>query len=73
MGFIRDRFGRITVESRSESFIVHTSYGYDAEGNEHSDELGTFGRHWRERPHPEFLRADLDDLIAALADYRAAE
>lgn len=27
MGGIRETFGRITVESRRESFIVHTSYG----------------------------------------------
>lgn len=68
MGFIRERHGRITVETRRESFIVHTSYGYDEEGNEHSDDLGPFGVWWRESPHPEFLNEDLDDLIAALQE-----
>lgn len=70
MGFIRDRYGRITIETRRESFIVHTNYGYDADGNEHSDDLGSFGRHWRESCHPEFLNDDIDDLIAALQDAR---
>lgn len=72
MGLIRDDFGRIGIEERRESFIIHPSYGYDAAGNEHSDELGSFGIYWREHPHPEFLLADLDDLIAALTDLRAS-
>lgn len=73
MGFVRERFGRITIETRSESFYIHPSYGYDDEGNEWSDSLGNFGIYWREHPHPEFLLGDLDDLIAALQDARAAE
>jgi hypothetical protein len=28
VGFIRDQFGQITIESRRESFIVHAGYGY---------------------------------------------
>lgn len=70
MGFIRSSHGRITVETRRESFVIHTSYGYDAAGNVHSDDLGRFGSYWREHPHPEFLTADLDDLIAALTAMR---
>lgn len=31
---------------------------------------GAFAAHWREQGHPEFERKDLDDLIAALIDYR---
>jgi hypothetical protein len=72
VGFIRDRFGRITIEERSESFIVHPVYGYDASGNAWDDGLGSFGVYWREHPHPEFLLDDLDDLIAALVDLRGA-
>lgn len=29
MGMIRDQFGRISVESRRESFIIHPTYGYE--------------------------------------------
>lgn len=54
MGFIRDSFGRVCVESRRESFILHVDHG------------GAPG------PSPEFLTADLDDVIAALSDYRAS-
>jgi hypothetical protein len=67
MGFINEPHGRITVETRRESFVVHPNYGYDETGAEHSDALGAFGRHWRETPHPEFLYDDLRDLIKALA------
>ena len=70
MGLIRERFGVFSIESRRESFIIHPNYGYDATGNEYDDALGSFGIHWRERGHPEFLRSDLDDLIAALVDLR---
>lgn len=70
MGFIRDQYGRITIESRHESFKIHTGYGYDESGNEHSDRDGTFGIYWREHPHPEFYLSDLDSLIAALVDFR---
>lgn len=67
MGFIHKRYGRITIETRTESFIVHTNYGYDESGNMHSDDLGTFGINWRENGHPEFLLADLPDLVEALS------
>lgn len=70
MGFIRDQVGRITIETRRESFIVHTDYGYDESGNEHSDRDGEFGVQWRENGHPEFYWVDLDDLIAALEEAR---
>lgn len=66
MGFIHERVGTFSIEERRESFIIHPNYGYTEDGNEHSDVLGSFGRHWRESPHPEFRRDDLDDLIAAL-------
>jgi hypothetical protein len=70
VGFIHEPHGRITVETRRESFIVHTSYGYDASGNVHCAELGAFGKYWRDHPHPEFLLEDLDDLIQALYSVR---
>jgi hypothetical protein len=72
VGFIHERHGRISVETRSESFKIHPNYGYDETGNAHSDDLGSFGVYWREHPHPEFLLEDLDDLIDALMDARAA-
>lgn len=129
MGHIRESFGHVTVESRSESFIIHADYGYEpgffalrdfaAIGEEfiayrqntterrhwkvtliaedrveareavssviqtfHPDSMverpgyeqdaeGSFAEHWR-GPHPEFVTADLDDLIAALTDFREA-
>lgn len=70
MGHIRESIGRVSIESRRTSFVIHTNYGYTPDGNKHSDDLGSFGVHWRESPHPEFLRADLDDLIAALVELR---
>lgn len=72
MGFVYEGIGRITIEGRQESFRIHPSYGYDDTGNRHSDDLGSFGAQWRTNPHPEFLNADLDDLIEALLAYRAA-
>ena len=72
MGFCRDPFGRISVESRRESFVIHTDYGYDGSG-EHSKEDGALWKHWREVGHPEFLNADLDDLISALVNLRDAK
>jgi hypothetical protein len=61
--------GRIGVEVRGShgSFVIHPSYGYDGDEN-HTPDSDTFGKHWREDPHPEFLLEDLDDLIAALQD-----
>lgn len=70
MGFIHEQHGRVAIETRRESFIVHMGYGYDPSGNERDDSLGAFGRHWREMPHPEFLHEDLDDLITALTEIR---
>lgn len=70
MGFIREPHGRITIEERRESFVIHPRYGYDESGNEHSDDLGLFGVLWRTNSHPEFLTEDLDDLIAALQALR---
>lgn len=35
------------------------------------DDYHPLGRTWREHPHPEFDNDDLDDLIAALSDYRS--
>ena len=68
MGLIRENFGKITIEQRKESFIIHPSYGYDRDGNGESNDY--FEKHWRETPHPEFLLSDLDDLIKALRDLR---
>lgn len=140
MGQIRSDFGSISIESRSESFIIHPGYGWrslrkpigdvqpgehfmlvaepgrlyycngitvdsveviergvvdgvevsrngsfprngdeqvipcDSDGNpldqEEDPDSGTFGKHWREDGHPEFLRQDLPHLIAALEDLR---
>ena len=56
MGLIRDDFGRITIEERRESFIVHPD-----------DEAWP-----SDLAHPEFYLADLDDLISALDDLREA-
>ena len=69
MGFIHDNFGRITIEVRSKSFIIHPNYGYTDDGNDFSDNLGKFGVDWREQ-HPEFLLEDLDDLIDALLEIK---
>jgi hypothetical protein len=70
VGLIRESFGAITIEGRRESFIIHPNYGYDVTGNHHDDALGSFGRYWRDHPHPEFLLDDLAHLIAALEEYR---
>jgi len=70
MGMCLEEFGRISIEVRRESFIVHTNYGYDESGDRHSDRDGNFGVTWRESPSPEFYLSDLDDLIKALEDAR---
>jgi hypothetical protein len=134
MGMIYDDHGAISIEGRSESFLIHAAYGYEPETKMVGElELGTyfvmpnapddevvqlvalelhaaatyeragdpgrrfpinpttkvvwcyeetrrpnserprntsFARSWREDPHPEFLIGDLDDVIAALVDYR---
>jgi hypothetical protein len=79
MGLVYDSHGRsrISVEERSESFYIHPGYGYDEEGNEHTDDIRTargvehnpsFAERWRKDGHPEFLLEDVPDLIVALAD-----
>lgn len=79
MGFIRQHFGRLAIEERSESFVVHPGYGYDETGNEPTNLVQVngglevreaFARWWREHGHPEFTYDSLDDLIAALVDLR---
>jgi hypothetical protein len=71
MGFCLEGKGKMSVEVRRESFIVHTSYGYTTD--EHGDDVHTpdsdqFGKHWRTAGHPEFMLEDLDDLIASLKE-----
>jgi len=72
MGMCLEGKGRMSVEVRSShgSFVVHPSYGY--EGDKHTPDRpsDTFGKDWREAPHPEFLLEDLDDLITALEEAR---
>lgn len=65
-----EEFGRVSIEVRRESFIIHPGYGYDESKNQHSDRDGDFGLRWRLSPHPEFKLEDLDDLIKALEDAR---
>lgn len=67
MGFVREAFGRITLEQRSESFIIHPDYGEDETLND------SFSRHWRDAPHPELLLEDIDSMIDALKDLKRAE
>lgn len=69
MGMCLDGKGNMSVEVRRTSFVVHPGYGYAAGGG-HTPDSDSFGKHWREAGHPEFLLADLDDLIAALAEAR---
>lgn len=67
MGMCLDDFGRLSIEVRRESFIVHSDYGYTPDGD-HTPDTDHHGKHWRTAGHPEFLLTDLDDLIAALQD-----
>ena len=60
MGFCGDKHGRVSVETRRESFKIHRGHTDDA-----------LGRTWQRFPHPEFENAELDDLIAALVEARA--
>lgn len=74
MGLCLEGKGKMSVEVRRESFIVHAGYWYtkDADGDEvHTPDSDRFGRHWREAPRPEFVIADLDDLIAALQEAKS--
>jgi hypothetical protein len=68
MGMCLDDVGKISIEVRRESFVVHPSYGYKGEDGEDHDDSSTFMTSWRENPHPEFALEDLDDLIKALTD-----
>lgn len=67
MGFIEEKHGRVSIERRGESFKIHADYGRDADGN---PVTGALADGWRERPHPEFMNDDIDDLIAALTEAR---
>lgn len=69
MGMCLEGKGNMSVEVRRESIVIHAGYGYTKE-DEHTDDSDHFGRLWRETPHPEFLKEDLDDLIAALQEAR---
>lgn len=67
MGFCLDGVGRVSVEVRRESFVIHADYGYTVDA-EHTPDSDHHGKHWRETPHPEFEIKDLDDLIASLEE-----
>jgi hypothetical protein len=66
MGFCMDSVGHVCVELRNESFKIHADY-----------RDGALGEWWgsdESQPshgHPEFMLADLDDLIAALQKAKA--
>ncbi len=68
MGMCLDGKGKMSVEVRRESFVVHPSYGYTKD--EEHDDSSAFATSWRESPHPEFLIEDLDDLIRSLIEAR---
>lgn len=79
MGFIRDHHGRLAIETRRESFVIHPGYGYDESHNVATNLVQVngglevredFARQWRGRPHPEFTYDSLDDMIAALTELR---
>ena len=70
MGMCLKGVGKMSVEVRRESFVVHPSYGYKGEDDSEPDDSSTFQTHWRKSEHPEFLLADLNDLIAALEEAR---
>jgi hypothetical protein len=65
MGMCLDEFGRISIEVRRESFIIHPNDEAWQTNREPDPE-----RPWNRDPHPEFYLSDLDDLIAALEDAR---
>lgn len=60
MGMCLSEFGRVSIEVRRESFIIHPN-----------EEAWQPERIYADRdPHPEFYLADLDDLIRALQNAR---
>jgi hypothetical protein len=67
MGYCMKPRGRVIVEMRRESFMIHYGAGH---GDQEPEEDKTFDealeKFWREVPHPEFSLDDLDDLIKAL-------
>lgn len=67
MGLCMPDHGRVSVELRRESFIVHADYAHDEVGN---PAAGALAERWRGKPHPEFELRDIDDLIAALTEAR---
>ena len=69
MGLILEDVGHIAIELRRESFVIHPGYGYEPKGDE-AEGLSAHEKTWRELPHPEFLKRDLDDLIRALQNAR---
>jgi hypothetical protein len=69
MGLIHKEHGKISIEERRESFIIHPQYGY-TDDDRIDEASGEFGKSWREEPHPEFMLEDLDDLITALTEMR---
>lgn len=79
MGHLREPVGGVTIEERRESFVIHPGYGYDDEGERHTNLVRVGGElevrelfceRWRETGHPEFIYDDLDDLIKALTALR---
>jgi hypothetical protein len=72
MGTLFGDRGRVCVEVRRKSFVVYADYGYETVNGETvlSPSHDTFGRHWRDTPHPEFMLEELDDLITALEEAR---
>lgn len=65
MGMCLEEFGRVSIEVRRESFIIHPN------DEAWCMERPTFNVTVSESlPHPEFYLSDLDDLIKALEDAR---
>lgn len=60
MGLCRKDFGKVSIESRRESFYIHHDPG---EGD-------ALEKLWKEYPHPEIGYENLEDLIKALEDLR---
>lgn len=72
MGFLHPDVGIITVEASRESFTVHADYGYETGEDNELVDYGNLGHKWIDYPHPEFMYADLDDLIMALLELRVS-